>query len=300
MNQLPKIVGVRFSKIGKSYYFDASSFEKINLGDQVVVQTSRGWQLGTIAELLNKNDSPGSTSYKSIDRLATPEDVEKKKRLDEKGHQAIHNCSTEVANLNIKGVKIINAEYSFDEKSISMIYASELNEFPKVNELRKSLKKFYPDKKIDFHKIGPRDVARFYGGMGACGLPNRCCEMFLNNFDSISIRMAKTQGISLTPSDITGMCDRLRCCLNYEFCQYEELLKLMPRRNKMVKTPLGVGKVKDVAPLMQVVHVEIDEVGLKHFKLEEIEEIKQPRSTMQNGSQEKKYRKKQDKRSNNI
>jgi cell fate regulator YaaT (PSP1 superfamily) len=296
MNQLPKIVGVRFSKIGKSYYFDASAFEEIEIGDQVVVQTSRGWQLGTVAELIDRSDSSGTATYKSIERLATKEDIEKKNRLDEKANQAISHCQTEIAKIQIKGVKIINAEYSFDDKSISMIYASELNEFPKINELRKSLKKYYPDKKIDFHKIGPRDVARFYGGMGACGLKNRCCELFLKEFDSISIRMAKTQGISLTPSDITGMCDRLRCCLNYEFCQYEEILKTMPRRNKMVKTPLGIGKVKDLAPLMQTVQVEIDEIGLKHFKLDEVEEIKQSRNIHEKAALNQKIRRKQKKK----
>ena len=278
MNHLPKIAGVRFSKIGKSYYFDASSFDHISVGDQVVVQTSRGWQLGNVAELIQKGDSSSTTTYKSIDRLATPEDIEKKKNLDEKAREALSHSQTEISNMQIKGVKIVNAEFSFDEQSISMIYASELEEFPKINEFRKSLRKYYPDKKVDFHKIGPRDVARYYGGMGACGFPNRCCEQFLREFDSISIRMAKTQGISLTPSDITGMCDRLRCCLNYEYCQYEEILKKMPRRNKMVKTPLGEGKVKDIAPMMEMVYVEIDEIGLKPFRLDEIEEIKQLRN----------------------
>jgi len=278
MNHLPKIAGVRFSKIGKSYYFDASSFDHISVGDQVVVQTSRGWQLGNVAELIQKGDSSSTTTYKSIDRLATPEDIEKKKNLDEKAREALIHSQTEISNMQIKGVKIVNAELSFDEQSISMIYASELEEFPKINEFRKSLRKYYPDKKVDFHKIGPRDVARYYGGMGACGFPNRCCEQFLREFDSISIRMAKTQGISLTPSDITGMCDRLRCCLHYEYCQYEEILKKMPRRNKMVKTPLGEGKVKDIAPMMEMVYVEIDEIGLKPFRLDEIEEIKQLRN----------------------
>jgi len=111
--------------------------------------------------------------------------------------------------------------------------------------------------------------------------------------------MAKTQGISLTPSDITGMCDRLRCCLNYEYCQYEEIIKLMPKRNKMVKTPLGVGKVKDIAPLIQVVHVDIEEIGIKQFKLNEIEEITQPRSILQSASPDQKNKRRQNRRNKN-
>jgi cell fate regulator YaaT (PSP1 superfamily) len=110
-------------------------------------------------------------------------------------------------------------------------------------------------------QIGPRDVAKFFGGMGACGFHTRCCSKFLCQFESISIRMAKTQGISLTPSDITGRCDRLRCCLAYEHCQYVEALKNMPKRNKMVMTPNGIGKIRDVAPLRECVYVQQEEFG---------------------------------------
>jgi cell fate regulator YaaT (PSP1 superfamily) len=111
--------------------------------------------------------------------------------------------------------------------------------------------------------------------MGACGLETRCCSQFLNSFKSISIRMAKTQGISLTPSDITGMCNRLRCCLSYEYCNYVEALKGLPKRNKRVNTPLGTGKVRDVAPLSGTIFVKLDELGMKEFNIDEIELISQ-------------------------
>ena len=105
-------------------------------------------------------------------------------------------------------------------------------------------------------QIGPRDIAKFYGGMGACGLEKRCCCSFITEFSSISIRMAKEQGISLTPTEITGMCGRLRCCLIYEYDNYVEAGKLLPKSNKRVITPDGEGKVVDVHPLSQMVVVE--------------------------------------------
>jgi cell fate regulator YaaT (PSP1 superfamily) len=111
------------------------------------------------------------------------------------------------------------------------------------------------------------------GGMGACGLETRCCTRFLTEFSSISIRMAKEQSVSLTPSEITGMCGRLRCCLIYEYQNYVDARQQLPKRNKMVKTPKGIGKVVDVNPLQALIFVEIPELGVVQFPKEEIELI---------------------------
>lgn len=269
---LPIIVGIKFSKIGKNYYFDASSLEHVNVGDSLVVETSRGWQIGELAEIVADVEILKNASYKPVDRLATGEDLQKRDELLEKGERALKSCISEVQKQNLKGVKIISSEFSFDEKIISFLYSCESDDQPNFNPVKKSLGRMFSNTRIDFHKVGPRDMAKYFGGMGACGLEMRCCSRFLSNFESISIRMAKKQGISLTPSDITGMCDRLRCCLNYEFCTYVEALKNMPRKNKMVKTPRGVGKITDVAPLRSSVYVYIEEVGIKEFEVGEIEE----------------------------
>lgn len=133
------------------------------------------------------------------------------------------------------------------------------------DHFQKAIREEFPGMRCDFHKIGPRDVAKFFGGLGACGLEIRCCTRFLCEFQSISIKMAKIQNISLTPSDITGMCDRLRCCLNYEYGQYEEILKGLPKRNQRVLTPSGEGRVVDLIPLQEKVVVQIGEEGLKTF-----------------------------------
>jgi len=125
--------------------------------------------------------------------------------------------------------------------------------------------KLVPKAQVDFRRIGHRDVAKIFGGMGTCGSPTRCCSKFLTDFSSISIRMAKEQGISLTPDEITGMCDRLKCCLIYEYEMYAENRKLLPKRNKRVMTPIGEGKVKEVLPLKMAVLVDIPNVGRKEF-----------------------------------
>ena len=269
-NNLPIIVGVKFSKIGKSYYFDATNIKNFKIGDFVIVETTRGWQIGELNEIINDQKTKNNLSYKPISRLATPEDLIKKDDLVKKSEKALVLCQNEVKRLNIKNIKIITSEISFDEKIISFIYTCTTDESPNLNGLKNSINKLYPNMRIDYHKIGPRDVARYLGGMGACGFTCRCCAKFIKNFESISINMAKKQGISLTPSDITGMCDRLRCCLQYEYCHYVEALNNLPKKNKIVDTPKGRGKVVDVAPLTNSVFVFLEEIGVKEFSVDEI------------------------------
>lgn len=271
---LPVIVGIRFSKIGKNYYFDATQIGELKIGDYLVVETSRGWQLGELTEIVNDPEVLKSATYKAVDRIATSVDLIKHEELNQKADEALSECQRLVREMKIQDVKIITAEFSFDENILSFLFTCEMEDVPSLNQIKKTIGRKFSVGRIDFHKIGPRDVAKFYGGMGACGFPCRCCTQFLDRFDSISIRMAKTQGISLTPSDITGMCDRLRCCLAYEHCQYVEALKNMPKRNKMVMTPNGQGKIKDIAPLRECVYVQLEEIGVKEFHISEISEAK--------------------------
>jgi cell fate regulator YaaT (PSP1 superfamily) len=272
-DKLPVVVGIRFSPIGKSYYFDASAIEDVQLGYYFIVETSRGWQLGQLVQIVEDRAVRKKMRYKPVDRLATSEDLKKKEILDAKASEALEISHEIMITKKIKGVKVISAEFSFDEKILSFLYSTENEKQINFNSIIREIKEKYQVKKIEFHKIGPRDVAKYYSGMGACGLETRCCARFLNRFESISIRMAKAQRISLTPSDITGMCDRLRCCLSYEYCNYVEALKDLPKRNKRVNTPLGVGKVKDVAPLRKTVFVALDDHGIKEFDIKEIEVI---------------------------
>jgi cell fate regulator YaaT (PSP1 superfamily) len=277
-----KILGIKFSKIGKNYFFNASHLEDIRVGDFVVVETSRGWQMGEVTKLLNDFDPTMKATLKKVDRRASPLDLLKKQELNFKQEEIVTKCTQKQKQLNQKDFKIITAEYSFDEHSISILYTSGDDDNPRFDALSKYLSVEYPKIKSEFHKIGPRDVAKFYGGMGICGLETRCCERFINEFQSISIKMAKIQDISLTPSDITGMCDRLRCCLNYEYEQYEKIIKNLPKRNQIVKTPKGEGKVVDLIPMQEKVIVEIPDEGEYEFfgkDVQRIERKEQPHHT---------------------
>jgi len=267
----PVIVGVRFSKISKSYNFDATAFEDVKLGDFVVVQTTRGWQLGEIVDVIEDISTLELDKVKKIERKATESDLKKRVEIEENEQEANMRIAKCIRELNVEGMKFIYTEISFDGNCITFHYTSEDDKITNFKRMQDSLKKDFPKHKINFHKIGPRDAAKYFGGMGACGLEIRCCARFLTDFDSISIRMAKTQGISLTPTDITGMCERLRCCLNYEYCLYRDSMKGMPKKNKRVMTPKGEGRIRDVYPLRKTVLVSLPEIGVKEFPVEEIE-----------------------------
>jgi cell fate regulator YaaT (PSP1 superfamily) len=265
------VVGLRFTKVGKVYHFDASKIPDLKVGDSVVVETSRGWQLGKIAQILRGDDVPQDENRKAIDRLATPRDLLIRQSWQQKEASVIEECRKRVKELGITGIKVVAAEYSFDGSRLSILFNSEADEKADVKSLRQDMQKMYNPAQVELRQIGPRDVAKILGGMGACGLENRCCSQFLTDFSSISIRMAKEQNISLTPTEITGMCGRLRCCLIYEYEQYVEARKQLPKKNKRVITPQGEGRVVDVLVLKEAVIVELPEVGYKEFTKDEIQ-----------------------------
>jgi cell fate regulator YaaT (PSP1 superfamily) len=168
------------------------------------------------------------------------------------------NCRARAAELKLEGVKIVTAEYNYDGSRLAFLFSTETEEKVDLKSLKRDMANVYPNTHIELRQIGPRDVAKIIGGMGACGIETRCCSKFLTDFSPISIKMAKEQGISLTPEEITGMCGRLRCCLIYEYEQYIEARKQLPKRNKRVVTPKGEGKVVDVLPMNNKVMVLLD------------------------------------------
>jgi cell fate regulator YaaT (PSP1 superfamily) len=275
-----KIVGVRFRDIGKIYHFDASRFPDLKKGDYVIVDTSRGRQVGEVAQILSEEERPPGGSWKPIVRMATPRDLVLRQVWEEKEAEAIEKCRAKLIDLKISGVKIINAEYTFDGKRLTFLYSSEGDESVDLSDLKKAMNRSYPRTRVEMRQIGPRDVAKIVGGMGACGLESRCCCRFLTEFTPISIKMAKAQGVSLAPSEITGMCGRLRCCLIYEHEIYVEARKELPKRNTRVVTPVGEGHVVDINPLMKTVKVKLDDHGIYEFphhdaqSVEELEALK--------------------------
>ena len=266
----PFIVSIRFYPVGKAYHFDASHIPDLKPGEFVVVETSRCWQLGQVVTLVDHPTLPPEGVWKQVDRRATPRDLVMRQSWQAKEAEVLEKSQERAAAIHLHGIKIISAEYSFDGSRLVVQFSSESEEKIELKGLRSELQKLFSPAQVELRQIGPRDVAKHLCGIGACGLEKRCCSGFLTEFSSISIRMAKEQGISLTPAEITGMCGRLRCCLIYEYDHYVELRSQLPKKNKRVITPVGEGKVIDVIPLRQRVLVDIPGTGMREFAKEEI------------------------------
>jgi cell fate regulator YaaT (PSP1 superfamily) len=270
----PNIIGVRFTKVGKIYHFDSSPIPDLGLGEHVIVDTSRGRHLGEVVQLVKEVPSKPEGGWRSVERRATPRDLLLLQSWQSKQTEAMINCRARASELGLSEVKIVAAEYNYDGSRLTFLFSTEGEEKVDLKSLKKDMHDLYANTHIEMRQIGPRDVAKIIGGMGACGLETRCCSQFLTDFSPISIKMAKEQGISLTPNEITGMCGRLRCCLIYEYEQYVEARKQLPKRNKRVVTPKGEGKVVDVLPMNNKVIVLLEgEEGKRFTELFDHEEL---------------------------
>ena len=264
-----KVVGVRFAPVSKAYYFDANGYD-LAIDDYVIVESVRGKQIGKVVQV--KEDFVNeSEPLKIVLRPATSKDLVARELFNQNKEEAVSFARKRLEELNLKGVKILDAEFSFDGTRLQINYSSDNDEKVDLKSLKYDMLRNFPTvNAVDLRQLGPRDVAKSIPGMGACGLSCRCCCRYLTEFSSISIKMAKEQGISLTPAEITGMCGRLRCCLVYENDYYVECRKKLPKKNKRVMTPQGEGKVLEVFPLRDAVLVDIPEVGRREYKREQI------------------------------
>jgi cell fate regulator YaaT (PSP1 superfamily) len=265
------IVAIKFHPVGKVYHFDAGSLTDIKVGDYVIVSTSKGRELGEVVQLLSADDEAAKGSHKPVERRATPRDLVMRRMWQRRELEAMIDCRAKASELGLTALKIVRAEYSYDGSRLTFLYNSEVEDDADPQDLYQEMRKAYSKARIDFKQVGPRDVAKILTGMGACGLAERCCSKFLTEFSPISIRMAKAQGISLNPSEITGMCGRLRCCLMYEYEQYVEARKNLPKLKKKVITPRGEGKVIDLLPLKDAVVVQLGEGQRVEFYRHEIQ-----------------------------
>ncbi|GMV33658.1 MAG: hypothetical protein AMXMBFR60_14870 [Chloroflexota bacterium] len=259
---IKNIIGVRFNPIGKVYHFDSSSLPDLKTGEYVIVDTSRGRHLGEVVQLLGEIPPKPEGGWKSVERRATPRDHLLQQSWRNKQIEAMISCRARASELRLlEKIKIVAAEYNYDGSRLAFLFSTGEEEKVDLKSLRRDMAEKYPNTHVEMRQIGPRDVAKLIGGMGACGIETRCCSKFLTEFSPISIKMAKEQGISLTPDEITGMCGRLRCCLIYEYEQYVEARKTLPKRNKRVVTPKGEGKVIDLMPMSDKVVVLIEVAG---------------------------------------
>jgi cell fate regulator YaaT (PSP1 superfamily) len=223
--------------------------------------------------------------WKRVERQATPRDLLMRQIWLQKELEATINCRAKAVELKITDAKIVSSEFSFDGERLVIFYSTEAKDKLDLTPLRKATQNIYSHSKVELRQVGPRDMAKMLGGMGVCGLETRCCSRFLTCFSPVSIKMAKIQGVSLEPTEITGMCGRLRCCLAYEYETYMDACKGMPKKGKRVTTPHGVGKVVDTNPLHGTVMVEVSEGNRHEFKLDEIRPWDEQEALLQKAKQ---------------
>jgi cell fate regulator YaaT (PSP1 superfamily) len=270
-------VGVRFQKLGKLYHFKLAEEDEVEPGDHVIVETRRGRHLGQVIAFVDPSEVHNQKGMRQVERKANPRDLVMKQVWETRELDVLITCREKAASLGIREAKFVKAEYSFDGAWLTVFYTAE-NSKTRVQPLQRALNRAFRTR-VEMRLIGPRDVAKILGGYGACGAP-RCCSTFLTEFSPVSIRMAKAQGISLSPQEITGMCGRLRCCLVYEYEQYVEAKKTLPKVGKRIGTPYGEGRVKDVRVLRDSVIVQIDDERHEVFRhefepLDELEQLQQ-------------------------
>ena len=274
-----KLIGVQFKPVGKSYNFLLPEDMDVQPGDYVIVNTARGKQIGKVTNAMT-TPPDNEQEVQTVERKATPRDLILRDMIKEKETEAVEKAREFLKKPDYAGVKALDAEYSFDSTRLTLFLTYE--DVPNFN-MRIFIREaapMYPDTRLEIRQVGPRDMAKEVSGLGACGIEKRCCSRFLTEFSSISIRMAKSQNVSLTPSEITGICGRLRCCLAYEHDMYEKARKLLPKIKKTIQTPLGEGKVNQVLPMSDSVLVYIPDVGQRVITRAELEsgkmEDKQP------------------------
>jgi cell fate regulator YaaT (PSP1 superfamily) len=253
VNRMAEIIGIRFRNMGKLYYFDPDGHQ-FERGDMAVVETSYGIECGEVA-LANQevDDVDIVKPLKKVIRPAQPDDIQRAKENLEKEQRAFEICQEKIAAHNLE-MKLVNVEYTFDNSKILFYFTADGR--VDFRELVKDLASVFRTR-IELRQIGVRDEAKMMGGLGICGRPF-CCSQFLSDFQPVSIKMAKEQGLSLNPTKISGSCGRLMCCLKYEQDTYESLLKITPKVGAIVNTKEGKGIVTESNLLTGELKVRLD------------------------------------------
>ncbi len=247
------IVGVRFRNAGKAYYFDPAG-HALAVGDLVMVETARGIECGTVC-IPNRTveDETVVQPLRPVVRVANDEDKKQLKENEERRRRAMNLCQERIAAHKLD-MKLVDAEYAFDNSKLLFYFTAEGR--VDFRELVKDLASSFHTR-IELRQIGVRDEAKMLGGLGICGRPF-CCSEFLADFQPVSIKMAKEQGLSLNPTKISGTCGRLMCCLKYEQEAYESLLRATPKNGSAVITDEGRGVVTEVSLLTGMLKVRLD------------------------------------------
>ncbi len=269
---MKKIIGVRFKKPGKIYFFDPGNLE-INKNDNVIVETTMGEEIGIVVIPKREiKEEKLTTPLKKVIRVANKNDLDSLEKYKKKEPEALKICKEKIKKYKLD-MNLIDVEYKFDGSKILFYFTADGR--IDFRELVKDLASVFRTR-IELRQIGVRDEVKRIGGNGVCGR-ELCCCTFLNNFETVSIKMAKEQNIALNPSKISGNCGRLMCCLKYEQDVYSEKLSRLPKVGAIVKNEAGEGTVEGVEVLKEVLKVKIkdgDDYTYKKFDAKDVKVIK--------------------------
>ncbi|WP_329383892.1 stage 0 sporulation family protein [Anaerofustis butyriciformans] len=277
---MQKVVGVRFKPAGKIYYFDPENIY-LKLQDNVIVETARGLEYGTVAgKVKYVEDEEVTKPIKPVIRKATAKDTKIHEENLVKAEKALEICKKEIAKQGLD-MKLIRAEYTFNAQKVIFYFTADGR--IDFRELVKNLAAIFRIR-IELRQIGVRDESKILGGLGPCGC-ELCCNKWLGEFQPVSIKMAKEQGLSLNPSKISGICGRLLCCLQYEHNCYEDALSRLPRVSDKVKTEDGVGTIERLNVLKETLLVKFEndgDIAFKEYKNDEVKVLKRKKKHCNN------------------
>ncbi len=251
---MTEVISVRFRGGCKNYYFDPRGAQ-VKMGDQVIVETAQGPEFATCTEGNHEVDESAIVKpLCAVLRMATDNDRRTVEQNKKKESEAFDICERKIADHGLE-MKLVNVSASFDGNKIIFYFTADGR--VDFRELVRDLAGVFRAR-IELRQIGVRDEAKMIGGLGICGRPF-CCSQFMDEFLPVSIKMAKTQSLSLNPTKISGTCGRLMCCLKYEQDAYEDAIKRMPKNDSFVLTPDGTGNVSDINVLKETVNVRLDD-----------------------------------------
>ena len=272
------VLGVMFEITKKRYYFEVIDNTKYKKGDKVIVDTVRGKEVGVVyGEPRMLPEKELVLPLKPVIKKADEDEIKRYNELKEESAKANKLCRERIIHHKLP-MKLVGTEYTFDRSKLIFYFTAEGR--IDFRDLVKDLANIFK-LRIELRQIGVRDEARILGTIGICG-KELCCRTFINKFDSVSIKMARDQGLVINPAKISGVCGRLLCCINYEYAQYEEVLRHYPAVNQLVKTPKGEGKVISISPLNGYLFVDVATIGMMRFEIGEVKFNKKEANKLKN------------------
>lgn len=272
------VLGVMFEITKKRYYFEVIDNTEYKKGDKVIVDTVRGKEVGVVyGEPRILPEKELVLPLKPVIKKADEDEIKRYNELKEESAKANKLCKERIIHHKLP-MKLVGTEYTFDRSKLIFYFTAEGR--IDFRDLVKDLANIFK-LRIELRQIGVRDEARILGTIGICG-KELCCRTFINKFDSVSIKMARDQGLVINPAKISGVCGRLLCCINYEYAQYEEVLRHYPAVNQLVKTPKGEGKVISISPLNGYLFVDVATIGMMRFEIGEVKFNKKEANKLKN------------------